>query len=452
MLIKRLFSTLFLIPIFLFILSKPHYAWNDSNYTWNDSKSGYNTTTHVVDTKTLFTRHRFVEADFGRWLGLVYQAQAYELFNGLIVSGRLSKNGLVQQTPLLLGKASFGVGTGVTVEDVYDALTPTFDAKAILTALQQVQVLDSTAFMIGVTDNVTIYFDAYNFSALFPKLRKLTLPVQSAAAREELINELYTLISGKHRTLEVATQETTRYQSRNDNIFTGLLESMGGNFLGSIFMPDRVKVSQQDYVYMPRVNIASLYPHCLGFSPYPYFDRRSGLWMLNGDKTNTHLTVQLGSLNDIDISNTQLAYKVTPLDTMVGTLFPFFQIGAHYGEVVMPDAALRQGGLSIGGGGSSPNGLSSYTLGLDYQKYSSSAALAFTMRFESAWFVMSPLSLGLEGGLSISGIWQDYDLLGGLYLHFAHARLGVGYKYYNYGPLGQKLEASGIVYGATWYF
>ena len=438
----------------LIVLSVFTFSTLSWGYYGDSSKSGYTTTTQVVDTKTLYVKHRFVEADFTAWLALLYKAQAYETFQGYLASGRLNRNGIVQGSPLKLGQDVFDIGVGVTVEDVADQAEPTFNASMILNALRTQTVLDANGYVDAPTQNAanaSLYYDAYNFSFVLPKLKKLVLPVTNPVTREELLNELYSLILTKNRMVEVATQDTTRYQSRNDNIFSGLLESIGGNMLGSIFAPDRVRVNRQEYAYVPRTNIASLYPMRLAFSPYPYFDRRSGLSLLNGQDDNKELSFATAKLGDISVSRTEVSLKYVPKELAYGSFFSFFQFGADYGEVVKADGTRRQAVLSIGGGGVTAKSLSKYTLGLEYEKYQDASALGVILRMQMLWFVAQPVSLGLQGGLSASGIWQDYEVEPGLNFHFSSLMLGVGYRYYNYIVADKTNEASGVV-GTVRYF
>lgn len=441
---------LYFLMTIAFLMIMPHAAFAFWPFG-DDSKSGYNTQTQVVGSKYIFVRHRFVAADFQRWTALLAQAQAYEQFNMLITNGQISGQGIVQGEPVVIGNQRFDRGVGVIVEDVRTNFKPTLDNQAVLHALQSLKVVDENGYLNGVNQNANLNFDSYNFSFLLPALKTLGLPISNPVAYEELINELNALVIIKHQAIEVTTQDTTRYQSRNDNIFTGLMETIGGNALGSVLYPDKMKVDREEYAYVPRTVIALLYPQRVGFSVYPYTDRRSGLWLLNGNTANKSLFVSSATLGQASLLKAGVDMRFIPENPPYQSAFAFYKLRVDYGFLKQV-GNVHYANISFGGGASSPKTLLDYSVGLGYVKIPASSALGINANLDYSWFFMPPLSLQVQTSMLATTIWSYYDIFAGLNLHLSNLVLGVGYKYYICGPENNRTQAGGLAVSGTYFF
>ena len=270
----------------LFLISSSVFA---ARPVYVQEKSGYNTSTQVVGSKEIFTRHQFREGDFDGWLTLVYQAQAFDLFEKLVADRRLTAKGIVIGQELVIGDNTAEPGTMVTPEWLCDAMPRTYTGRDILSQLIQQGVLDQTGFVAGVTGNKNIEFEPVDFSSILPKLMKISLPIQNTNLATAIMDDLYNLIVTYHREIEVTSQQSTTYQSRNDNILVGLFESIGGNFLAKTFSPDKINVSRTGLAYTPRIDVGSYSSLKIGFAPYFGFGNHPGQWAIGGKKDSLKL-------------------------------------------------------------------------------------------------------------------------------------------------------------------
>ncbi len=245
-----------------------------------NEKSGYTTTTQLVGTRYLFKRHTFLETDFDVWLPVVYRAQAFELFQSLVKENKISKQGFVLMD-ITVGSTVFPRSTILDIEMLTDALPKTFDGAVVLKELTTATVIDSKGQVIGIETATTL--ETANFSSLNSKLQAVAIPVQSEKLKASLINDLSSLIISYHQEQEVTTQDQTRYQSRNDNIFVGLMESMLGNAMASWFQPDKTRVNTVKNLSLPESIPSRFYPITVGLSPF--YHQKNGLWSINGNPT-----------------------------------------------------------------------------------------------------------------------------------------------------------------------
>ncbi len=405
------------------------------------SKGGYVTTPQIVNHKEYYKRHRFVATDFDAWIALLGRAQAYETFDTLVETGKLSHHAIARE-PIFINGRRFAPGVGITVSDINAVLVPTYNALA---ELKSIQVLDADGYLMGLTQNITTQFENYDFSYLVSKLSPLPLPITNSATRQELLTQLYQLIAYNHKVLETTVVDTTRYESRNDNIFNALIENMLGNFLGSIFTPDKTQINSQGLRYRPYVDIDALYPIPIGFSTYPYEDQRSGLYLFNGNPGSTTVAVSGAQFDD----SSQYKVGAVMRSLIPTTLRPngaigYTAIGLDY-ELYKEIGNRHAFTLSFNGGQSLPSMTLEGGVGLTYFRLPEVSGLGLGLNTAFNWYFWSPVSLSTEASIAWNpNITTNGDLSLGLNLHLTNAVLGVGYKFYSYGTENQTISTNGL--------
>jgi hypothetical protein len=265
----------------MFLFSLCFMSQLSAQTTYVAEKSGYTTTTQVVGTRYTFKRHVFLEKDFDVWLDVLYQAQAFEAFQTFIRDKKITPQGYVLVDGLTIGSKTFTRHTILDIETIKEALPKTYTGASLILGLTAAQALDNQGQIIGIDTATTL--ENANFSFLYPKLKSLNIPLESDKLRASLVNDLSALIISYHNQQEVTTQDQTRYQSRNDNIFTGLMESMLGNAMASWMQPDKTKVSTIQSLALPQSEPSLFYPINVGISPY--YHQQNGLWSINGSSS-----------------------------------------------------------------------------------------------------------------------------------------------------------------------
>lgn len=258
-------------------------------------KSGYNTSTQVVGSRELFVRHQFRVDDFSQWLDLVYRAQAFELFQRLVAEKKISTRGIIITQDIVMGESIAEVGTMLTPEWLFDNMPRTYHGADILKQLMDAKVLDATGFVVDISGTKNIDFNSSDFSLMLPKVLKIALPIENQILAAAILNDLNELIINDHREIEVTNQQTTNFQSRNNDLFSGLLETLGGNFLAKTFSPDKTNISRTSLNYISKVNVLSFYDFKVGFAPFSGFGHHPGQWAINGKKDSTIVNFESAS-------------------------------------------------------------------------------------------------------------------------------------------------------------
>jgi len=432
---KSILSTLLLLS-----LSTPVFA--DTNYYQIQEKSGYNTQTQVVDKKQVFTRHQFIEQDFSVWLTLLYKAQAFEIFEQLLKTQKINKRGVVLTDELIFGEKVFENGKVITINDIAKYYPHTFIEKDTLAAMIASGALDANGFAAGITGDSNINFDAINFSKVLTQLKTIKIPIQNEKAKAALVNELFELILTRHREIEVVTQQTTRYQSRHDNMFNGLLETIGGNFLSGIFSPDKTSVNRSGLQYIPQANIPALYVLPVGFAPFPNYGSHAGLWGINGSNSVSRLQgswMNLERVKSFEIDG-KLAWTFTkkiPYSDVV----PYTYTQAKYLQIQQNNGTTHYINISIPylslGTAMSSGWTSEIDFGLSYS-YNNSGRNALGLAANTDWSIpiLGWLNANLEGAYVFKpdfgkdNQWDQASLTVGLELSpYSEWSAKVGYRW-----------------------
>ena len=254
-------------------------------------KSGYNTTTKVVGSQDVFIRHQFQTGDFVAFLPLLYRAQAFEFFNELVAGHEISPQGLAL-VPLTLGSTVIPIGKLVTVDLLSEKMVHSFGGDQVIAVLMKAGVLDKLGYVQGITGGKNIEFSSVDFSVAKDRIQTTTFPVKNVNVQAALCQEVYQLLLSYHHEHEVTTVDTTRYQSRNNDLFNGIMETMGGNFLAGIFSPDTTHTTRSASRYYMHTNIDSFYKFNIGFSPYWGYADQAGLIIRDGDTSRWQIGAQ----------------------------------------------------------------------------------------------------------------------------------------------------------------
>ncbi len=274
-------------------------------------QSGYNTVTQVVGSQQLFVRHQFIDTDFSPWFSMLYRAQAFELFSQLIAGHELTPQGIAL-TQIVLGDYVIPQGKLVNVELLVQNTPHPFGGPELLALMTKSGVLDNTGFVLGLRDDRNILFANVDFSSVLEQMKPLALPIQNEKVRAALVHELFELVMSCHREIEVTTQDTTRFQSRNNDLFSGMMQTVGGNFLAGIFSPDHTNVSRKQAGYFPHTDVDHFYGLKLGFSPYWSFGDQAGVSITNGDTSRYELSGQLLDLDASQFSQVKAKWSWLP--------------------------------------------------------------------------------------------------------------------------------------------
>ncbi len=408
--------------------------------TYYAPKSGYTTTTQIVDSKQLFVYHQFLETDFTLWLSLLYRAQANENFSNWIKTAQISPQGQVLTTDLMIGKRLFRVGEIISIEDIVAETPHNFKESQLIDLLVKAKILNEKGYMVDVSGNRNNSYEPIDFSKVEPKLDTLILPIDSPKSNGALTHELFNLLTIKHREIEVTSQDTTRYQSRNDNLFSGLFESIGGNILAGIFSPDKTKVTRSELAYIPNTNIQDLYPLPVGFSPYSGFGNKPGLWCINGN--SSLLTTQIESENHSDVqfidAKINLSWLIHP-SAYYSPLFAFTQIEGEYEEIKTRTATTRYFSVTLpylSGGIIHRNNRTNFGFGLVYAQSTERKNLGMKVAIETDYAFTPWFGITLNGNylfqpnFGSQNIWDQAKLETALvFTPLAHLSASAGYQW-----------------------
>jgi hypothetical protein len=296
-----------LIPIGLFVFTTTIHA----NIFFTQPAPGYNTQTQVVGSREVFERRQFTPNDFNIVLSMLYRAQAIEQFLELSEKGVLSKMGEVQVEKLIIGREVYSKGQVISFDEIEDNSPPNYTAEDLFRALIKAKVLDNAGFVFGLQASRNIEFSPVDFSAYYERIKSIPLPLQSKQAQAGILNEINSLIIARHRAIEVTTHQTTNYRSANTNLFNGLIETIGGNWLSQTFSPDQVRTTKSDLEYAPQINLYGFYPIWAGFSPYPHFGGSPGSYIINGSTVRSSTEFQMMNGQDGSMVEITKAYDWT---------------------------------------------------------------------------------------------------------------------------------------------
>ncbi len=424
-------------------------------------QSGYTTDSHVAESKDVFARYQFVAQDFNLWLSLLYHAQAVEQFDAWVASGVVSRKGIVLRPGLMIGEAYFEFGKGITFEDIVAHSSHPYGGDQLVRDLNAVGVLGADGFIIGLQVNQRLTQDQADFSAIMPKLQRLKLPVSNFQAVAALQSELNELLISRHRQKEVTTVKSTTYQSRNENIFNAFIESLGGNFLAKMFMPDEAAVSRTRLSYTPQTDFYRLYSLKVGFAPYAGYGGRPGLWCINGESTNGTLDFStLSSLNTryLDVS---YEYDWLPGQQPYSQGFGYLQFRGKYIQVTEPNGRVSSYYVVavpfLSGGGVGRQIGMDFNLGLAYATAYDRNALGFHVGGGFSWVFLNPIGIDVSGHYSFQPsfspgggtLWSQRVLSVGLTaVPYPSTSLFVGYRW---AQSHADVDAAGMAFGFKYY-
>ncbi len=359
-------------------------------------KSGYNTTTQVSNQRHFFIKHRFTPESFSVWVKLATEAKANDTYTQLLRDGWLSGKGMATRTFSIHGR-TFPENDGVRVSDLIPITPPPVD---ILAVLIEHDVLSKEGYLNGVTANLTTEFYNVDFGFLQQRISALPIGITDPSADAALKTELLNLIIGSHRGMETTVVETTRYQSRSDNIILNVIESWTGNALGSVFLPDRSKISTTQVAYIPALDVDGFYPRSFGFAQSPYEDNRSGIWSLNGLSTRTPLTV--GGMQYVNgtqqFGNISFQNRIH-LTGNTRRSFQFADLTVSYTSVEQYAETTQCVGFGVGAGRVDANFNWRAGINLGYVKAPVTQGVAYGASFETDWYVFNPFSLTIRGSI-----------------------------------------------------
>jgi hypothetical protein len=424
-------------------------------------QSGYNTDSRVVDYKDVFTRYQFVGSDFNLWLAQLYHAQAVEQFEAWVSAGIISSKGVVLRPGLVLGDVSYGYGAGITFGDIVAHTSHPYGSDQLVRDLNAVGVLASDGYVVGLQVNQKLTQDQADFSTMMPKLKRMKLPVSNPKAHAALQSELNELIISRHRQKEITTVKTTTYQSRNDNLFNAFIESMGGNFLAKVFMPDQSDVSRARVAYVPQTDFYRLYNLRVGFAPYAGYAGRPGLWCIDGDMANG--TLDFSTMGTTTTKYMDVTYEY---DWMMGRQsyaqeFGFLQFRGRYAQVTEPSGRVSSYYVAaipfISGGGVGRQTSMDLNLGLAYATAYDRNALGFHVGGDFSWTFLNPVGFDLSGQYYVQpsfssgggSLWAQSVVSAGLtVVPYPSTSVFVGYRWLKSHA---DVDAGGMAFGFKYY-
>ncbi len=422
-------------------------------------KGGYDTTTHVVGTQELFVLTRIQADDLVGWVRLANTAQAFEQLSQWIQQGKVSQRAEVLASVVSVGNTTFSYGKAIEIDDLVTAFAAQYTPQTAFGQLIQAGVLSNQGYLQGVTQNVTVPFAEMDFSFLGPLLETLTFGITDPAAQTELRRELFSLLLAKNRVLQVTQEQTTRYQSRNDNIFNAFVESVVGNTVSAVLSPDRIQVVKQQVGWSPSVYMPSYYPEItVGFNPFPYFGGRRGIIGVNGPRMVSDASVQAGLYNTAPVP-LGIKYEqrsiLSPYPYREGAQFGLWQI--RYDQTSGSGISSTQyGSIGVGVGNVARHLSWESHFGLTYRQASSVGSIGLNWGIHAQFFPFFPFNIyagydsRFQNDFSSGTVnWIVQDVQYGLGFNVGPAEVRIGQQFFSYDST--RSSVSGLVATAKYY-
>ncbi len=435
-------------------------------------RSGYNTASQVVGSRRLFERHFFQNGDFASWLNLLDQSRAVEWLQDQVKAGKMTQL-WVATAPIRLGNLDIAPGQGVTYQQIASYLPYADESPYSIGDFQKLlvekKVLSSKGYLEGLKGENGVSFESVNFSFLAPKLKKIPLPIKNGRAQDAFLADLHELLMLPNCVLESTSVETTRYQSRNTNMFMGIFESIGGNMIAGALAPDRYEVRRIASVYTTRVSVESLYDLHFGFSPYPNYVGRPGILSINGayQLSSFALSFLAGDKTQVFQSDITGMFGLRGLSSgtsISGTNFPYFTTKFGFLSLQNPGYQTQYVRAGLGFGTAFNAFFADMDYGLVYATGTHRNALGMSVGLNGEYTFAGPLSwigsllfLFQPNGRNsdVDGNttnWRYLQFGTGLAYSMGSNQLTLGYQYRSESSQFVEDQGGGIVFGAKVFF
>ena len=257
-------------------------------------QSGYNTQVHIIGSEKKFDRIRFVPSLFNRWTALYIEAQTFDLIEQLNTQGYVNANGTLKETVTTLSVPLIP-NQVISKQKIQEYYQNKYPSQWVVSALKKVGVLDSDGFLVN-TDSFSDEFNGNDFKPYKKQISKIDFNFSTQAVQKAFETELLRVLKESSTMIHITQEQTTRYQSRQDNFVDGFLDQLGGDLLGKVFYKDTIQTVKRKGVYSPNMDPFWLFSNItFGFSSAPYAHGAPGNMIFYGQKKQSVLSVDISN-------------------------------------------------------------------------------------------------------------------------------------------------------------
>ncbi len=425
-----------------------------------ETGGSYKTSVEILGSETLFVRAQFEKSQFDFLLKLIIRAKAFESLQEFVVAGRVSESlNLVQKSPLVLGNKVILVGDSVVLDDLVGFWQSQLTQDWLWAELLKAGILDKEGRALGIQEALANNFSEANFQKLHIAIQAMDFGVTTKELADNLRRDIYSYILNEHQVLKVTQQQTTRYTSAGKDFFGSIIDSIGGNIMGSIFHPDKTQTTQQKKPWEARTTVDPYFIRnfSLGLLPYPYFARNQGMVGVKGHTESTALNYASGSFND-GVSY----FSLSGIYRNKGNLQPisavgFFDLGVKHTQLSDPLNTLKSTDFFVGIGGAGTHFMIDFNVGLSYLNRTSYDSLGIMYGITGYLYPINPIAFDMKfvgrsqpnlfGEKKTNWEYNEFGLGASVSLWSTSVRIG-----YQWLFSGEKLLNEGATFGVQYGF
>lgn len=407
----------------------------NENYKNNESKSGYVRDVHILDRQYLFYKRKFSPRQFSKWLDIYAEVKAIEWVLKHVEDNTIGQYGQFKTNIMLFNKR-FTNGSFLKLDTVIKLYQNNVSSSELIQYLIDSNILSEEKYLLGFDESKT-EIGLRDFDYLLPAVKTLPYNLENDYVMDILNRELVILIGSLSQEILVTQEETTRYESRKDNLLENIFDSAVGNAVGNMLFKDKVKRTRHTLSWDPQINIFENYPSLYaGFSPYPYFGNNSAPIALFGNHALNQISYSNSEKDQLKFTNFAYKSHYQAYDSGIDNVVSFGPY-LNWASLKENNSALDFAGLGIHMGGTGNVFKGGFGFGLGYFKDLNNTYIGLSTDLEGRYYTPINLSLGgnahyiFGGKLSQDKGWSYSNVNIDLSLHINRVMVSYGYTWIN---------------------
>ena len=400
-------------------------------------QGGFQTDVHILNQEEKLIIKRFTPNTMEPFVHLLNQLRGGLYFQKWQNEGKIDYQGKILKQSVNLGFKTRHHGQHLTLKDVIQWSKQSYTPFHFFKKLQDAGIIDKQGYVASISEQSVKDTENFDFQNLQNKIQNFSFGFGDQKLTNQLRNSLFDYLKIKSTVINITQEETTRYQSREENFIDAFFDAIGGNIIGSIFFKDKVQVLSEEKGWKPSIDLDQyLAPYYLGFANTPYYSTLDGLSIINGNSTLTEVSV--GHINQDPDSLLNINWQNRTLtSTHPASIWEnhYILTSVKYQHLEQDSNKNEYYQVSLGIGGIGENHYAEFYGGLTGYKTDGETSIGINFGGSAEWYVLKPFSLYLEGTTSFQPgknnitNWGLNQIGLGSAIHLDRAKIKLGYMW-----------------------